>query len=222
MIDHVSQRRGVNPMQDFSVLTDGPSIERTRPRHTFQETKGTFMRMHRMATVAALLIGAASTALAGDKIIILSSTAPGTPTTAASPYYIVQQGPSVPEPIAAPIDEGRLIPQPITTSVQHPISAPEFIAAPVDEGRFVPQPITTSRQNGQPAPEPIPAPIAPPVAPAPAGPVGPVATDPCASVDCCSMDVCPDTGHVGRRQRKERFNLCDYWEILCAMLYCGK
>jgi hypothetical protein len=221
MADRIGQRPVVNPMQDFSVLTDGPSIERTRPRrHTFQETKGTFMRMHRMATVAALLIGAASTAAAGDKIIILSSTGPGNPPTAASPYYIVQQGPSVPEPIAAPIDEGRLIPQPITTSVQHPISAPEFIAAPVDEGRFVPQPITTSRQNGQLAPEPIPAPIAPPVAPVPAGPV---AGDPCAvSVDCCSMDVCPDTGHVGRRPRKERFNLCDYWEILCAMFYCGK
>ena len=33
------------------------------------------------------------------------------------------------------------------------------------------------------------------------------------------QDCCPD--QQPQRPRKERFNLCDYWEILCACFYRG-
>ncbi len=32
-------------------------------------------------------------------------------------------------------------------------------------------------------------------------------------------DCCPD--QQPRRQRREKFNLCDYWQILCACFYHG-
>jgi hypothetical protein len=58
-----------------------------------------------------------------------------------------------------------------------------------------------------PAPEPVAAPEQPMSAPAPAIVVMP---------DCC---CCPD--QPAKRQPREHFNLCDYWEILCACFYHG-
>ena len=64
------------------------------------------------------------------------------------------------------------------------------------------------------APEPIAAPVAPPAAAT--GPA-PMVAAPCTGgmcgVDCCE-DECP------KRARRERFNLCDYWQILKACFYC--
>lgn len=64
------------------------------------------------------------------------------------------------------------------------------------------------------APEPIAAPQPPAATPAPAIVINPnYGTNYCP--DCC----CPD--QPTQRQRREKFNLCDYWEILCACFYRG-
>ena len=62
-----------------------------------------------------------------------------------------------------------------------------------------------------PAPEPIAAPKAPgvPSQPTVSMPAG------CTADNCCAEEGCTRHGH-----HKERFNLCDYWQILCAMFYC--
>jgi hypothetical protein len=59
------------------------------------------------------------------------------------------------------------------------------------------------------------------LAPAPeaiAAPMGAPVVQPAAPV-IIMQDCCPD--QQPRRQRREKFNLCDYWQILCACFYHG-
>jgi hypothetical protein len=111
------------------------------------------------------------------------------------------------------------------TPVHNGSSAPIVIQDPppppiiVQDGSLAPKAMPNG--SGFVVQEPIKAPVAPPAVPPAASPAVGSASSCCMPADCCCVE---ETNCRRRqpRQHKEHFNLCDYWEILCACFYCQR